>query len=170
MSRSAKRVYHNEKLAVYWDAALCTHAGICFTEMPRVFNPRKRPWINLDGANAEMVVEVVNACPTRALTFRWSDPEVNEQETSPKLRTSGELELDKRDMANGTLENKEIVPAKFKVMRNGPIVVTGDFIVLDSEGKQFKDMKMISLCRCGSSHEFPFCDGRHFNVQFYDDY
>jgi CDGSH-type Zn-finger protein len=46
---------------------------------------------------------------------------------------------------------------------NGPIRITGNFIIKDAEGKDFDlaGRTTISLCRCGLSSNKPFCDGTH---------
>jgi CDGSH-type Zn-finger protein len=52
---------------------------------------------------------------------------------------------------------------KVTVNPNGPIRIEGDFIITDTEGKEFglAGRKVISLCRCGFSQNKPFCDGNH---------
>jgi CDGSH-type Zn-finger protein len=46
---------------------------------------------------------------------------------------------------------------------NGPLRVTGNFVIKDSQGKDFDvaGRTTISLCRCGHSQNKPFCDGSH---------
>ena len=46
---------------------------------------------------------------------------------------------------------------------NGPLRVTGNFVIRDSQGKDFDvaGRTQISLCRCGGSQNKPFCDGTH---------
>ncbi|WP_070121607.1 CDGSH iron-sulfur domain-containing protein [Bacillus marinisedimentorum] len=50
---------------------------------------------------------------------------------------------------------------KLKVMDNGPLLVNGDFEVVDVEGNAFETKNSVSLCRCGLSGNKPFCDGAH---------
>ncbi|MCF8377924.1 MAG: CDGSH iron-sulfur domain-containing protein [Bacteroidales bacterium] len=54
-------------------------------------------------------------------------------------------------------------------MKNGPILVEGDFLVNYSTGEEIKATKMTSFCRCGHSHAQPFCDGTHRKVGFVDE-
>lgn len=56
--------------------------------------------------------------------------------------------------------------AKIKTNDNGPYVVTGSFELVDAEGNRFETKKAVSLCRCGQSHNKPFCDGTHKEVGF----
>lgn len=53
-------------------------------------------------------------------------------------------------------------------MPNGPLRITGNFVVKDSQGKDFdvSGRTTISLCRCGQSQNKPFCDGSHARTGF----
>lgn len=50
-----------------------------------------------------------------------------------------------------------------KVNNNGSLVVTGDFEIVDKDGKVYDlgGRDLVSLCRCGLSQNKPFCDGSH---------
>ena len=56
--------------------------------------------------------------------------------------------------------------AEIKVRENGPYRVSGDFRLVDAEGRQIdtkpyeKDGSVV-LCRCGESKTKPFCDKSH---------
>ncbi len=51
--------------------------------------------------------------------------------------------------------------AQFKVIKNGPLQVSGNFTLSDSEGKLITRQGPLFLCRCGKSSDKPFCDGSH---------
>lgn len=55
-----------------------------------------------------------------------------------------------------------------KVMDDGPLMVMGDFNIVDMEDVhfQFKGSQPIALCRCGKSASQPFCDGSHTTFDF----
>jgi CDGSH-type Zn-finger protein len=69
---------------------------------------------------------------------------------------------------------------RIKITENGPYIVTGNVplveftIVYDKDGysKEYKETKRYdagetySLCRCGKSHNKPFCDGTHIESNF----
>lgn len=69
---------------------------------------------------------------------------------------------------------------KVKVSKDGPYLVSGSLplreqsIVTDAEGgseewaftREFPDQASYALCRCGHSHDKPFCDGTHAKVGF----
>ena len=49
------------------------------------------------------------------------------------------------------------------VSNNGPLRVSGKFVIKDAQGNAFDlaGREAISLCRCGHSNNKPFCDGSH---------
>jgi CDGSH iron-sulfur domain-containing protein 3 len=53
------------------------------------------------------------------------------------------------------------VITQFRVIQNGPLEVTGDFIMKDDEGKAIAVKSPVYLCRCGASGNKPFCNGAH---------
>jgi uncharacterized Fe-S cluster protein YjdI len=61
--------YEKNGLTVSFDPRVCTHSGACVRGLFDVFDVARRPWVNLDGAPAEQVVEQVKRCPSGALQF-----------------------------------------------------------------------------------------------------
>jgi CDGSH iron-sulfur domain-containing protein 3 len=63
------------------------------------------------------------------------------------------------------------VSAEIKVRDNGPYRVSGEFRLVDSQGREIdvtphlKDGTIV-LCRCGESKTKPFCDKSHATVCF----
>ena len=51
--------------------------------------------------------------------------------------------------------------AEFKVLKNGPLQVSGKFKITDREGNIIEAQDPAFLCRCGGSNKKPFCDGSH---------
>lgn len=51
------------------------------------------------------------------------------------------------------------------VRTNGPLVVDGEFRLVDAEGNEIPILKK-ALCRCGGSMTKPFCDGHHSKIGF----
>lgn len=52
-----------------------------------------------------------------------------------------------------------------KVRDNGPLVVDGEFTLVDAAGNPIPIVKK-ALCRCGGSTTKPFCDGTHSKIGF----
>jgi len=50
---------------------------------------------------------------------------------------------------------------EIKVADNGPLRVSGEFILMDGEGNRLETKDQVSLCRCGLSDNKPFCNGAH---------
>ncbi|WP_462137423.1 CDGSH iron-sulfur domain-containing protein [Candidatus Mycalebacterium sp.] len=56
-----------------------------------------------------------------------------------------------------------------QILKDGPIIVSGDFEVLDSNGNKIECGDKSALCRCGESSSKPFCDGTHKKNGFRDE-
>jgi uncharacterized Fe-S cluster protein YjdI len=76
MMKKIIKKYTNGEITVIWQPDLCVHSGICFTELPDVFDPSDRPWINLKNATTNEIIDVVESCPTEALTFVFNVDEI----------------------------------------------------------------------------------------------
>ncbi|HZG15319.1 MAG TPA: CDGSH iron-sulfur domain-containing protein [Candidatus Bathyarchaeia archaeon] len=50
---------------------------------------------------------------------------------------------------------------EIKVADNGPLRVSGEFMLMDGEGNRLETKDQVSLCRCGLSDNKPFCNGAH---------
>lgn len=48
----------------------------------------------------------------------------------------------------------------------GPLLLQGNFELLDASGKAFFRGDKAALCRCGGSANKPFCDGTHKTINF----
>ena len=68
MENEVKR-YTNGEVTVVWRPGLCTHSAICVKGLRRVFDPRRRPWVDMSGADTKTIVEQVERCPSGALSY-----------------------------------------------------------------------------------------------------
>ncbi|OIQ75212.1 OsmC-like protein [mine drainage metagenome] len=64
-----KHTYPGDGVTVVWKPELCRHAARCATQLPTVFNPSAKPWVNMDGATSQEIMEQVAKCPTGALSI-----------------------------------------------------------------------------------------------------
>jgi uncharacterized Fe-S cluster protein YjdI len=64
------REYTNGETTVVWDEPKCIHSANCIRGLPKVFNPARRPWINLEGTPTAAIIETVGRCPSGALTIK----------------------------------------------------------------------------------------------------
>lgn len=130
-----KKEYSNGEITVVWQPKICMHSGICFRGLPNVFQPRVRPWIKIEAASTEDIVNQVKACPSGALSYyRNGEEEVIEEES---IRT------------------------EIEVLKNGPLRVHGTIKVIHKDGSEEIRHRRTSFCRCGGSSNKPFCDGSH---------
>jgi putative redox protein len=63
------RTYTNGEIVVEWRPELCIHCQECFNGLPQVFDPNKRPWVNINGASSQEIIDQVNKCPSQALSI-----------------------------------------------------------------------------------------------------
>lgn len=57
-------------------------------------------------------------------------------------------------------------PLKIKRAPNGPLLVTGNFVIRSASGRDGWQGTKAALCRCGRSKNKPFCDGSHKDAGF----
>lgn len=60
-------------------------------------------------------------------------------------------------------------PVRIKVRDDGPLKVSGPFVLEDGEGHEVplpQDGRAVVLCRCGESADKPFCDASHRGCGF----
>lgn len=162
MGNPNDRQYSNDKITVFWKPAKCIHATTCYRELIEVYNPRNRPWVNMKGASTERIIEVTNKCPTQAIYWKYNKD--LDEPIKISLDFKDEVTPETMHMSSQTVEPS----AKVSIMRDGPILVDGEFEAFDSDGRKLKPMLMTSFCRCGHSRTQPFCDGMHRKVGFID--
>lgn len=61
--------YSNDDITVVWKPDVCIHSTLCWHGLLQVFDPRKRPWIDMEGADTEAIIAQVEKCPSGALTW-----------------------------------------------------------------------------------------------------
>jgi uncharacterized Fe-S cluster protein YjdI len=61
--------YTNDHVTVIWKPEVCIHSKNCWKGLITVFNPQVRPWINMNGASTDRIIEQVKKCPSGALSY-----------------------------------------------------------------------------------------------------
>jgi uncharacterized Fe-S cluster protein YjdI len=128
---NVQREYTNGEITVKWRPHLCDHSAVCLIKLPKVFDNTKRPWLNMQGASTNEIID------TAALTFKYNKDILKKEE--------GEI----------------VPKTEILIVDGGPARISGDFIMKDEAGNVICKETKISLCRCGKSGKLPFCDGSH---------
>ncbi len=160
---SGGKRYKNKDITVYWKPSACIHASYCYRELIEVFDPSRRPWVDMNGSDTEKIIEVVNLCPTEALTWKWNDEAKNDL---VQKDMTNHIKFRRPELVEAVEPVEDEKPVSVKIMTDGPIVLKGNFtIVYDNTRKEVHE-GIISICRCGASDHQPFCDGRHRKIGF----
>ncbi len=61
--------FSNNDLTITYEPSVCINSGRCARELSDVFRTSVIPWIDLDGAPFQSIVDQVKKCPSGALKF-----------------------------------------------------------------------------------------------------
>ena len=137
----AKKTFEGKDADVHWDGKLCIHIGECGRDSSELFVGGRKPWCQPDLVTIGSAKDVIDRCPTGALTL------------TPKDGTEAE-----------TPDSENTI----SVMYNGPLYVRGD-LQIDGAGAAPDGVRYrAALCRCGQSKNKPFCDNAHDEAGFRD--
>lgn len=137
----AMRHYADDAIDVSYDVRRCIHAAECIRGLPAVFDSSRRPWIVPSAASADAIADVIARCPSGALHFTRRDGGPSETPQKPTM----------------------IEPTP-----GGPYYVRGFVELRSADGSSVVEDVRMALCRCGQSHNKPFCDNSHFAAGFDD--
>lgn len=138
-SKGKTKEYTNGELTIVWEPGICSHSEVCINCLPEVYNPYGKPWITIEKASTNQLIEQLNKCPSGALSYYMND-------RGKSVATTKETEIN--------------------VMPDGPLVVGGSIKVIDSEGNSISKTNKTAFCRCGGSGNKPYCDGTHAKIGF----
>lgn len=139
MESSKTKEYSNGEITIVWKPGACIHSTNCWKGkdgLLSVFNPSKRPWVNMEGAATDAIIAQVEKCPSGALSYyRNDEAEVKEENSIPNVH--------------------------IQVAPGGPLLVKGSVSITLEDGTIETKDQMCALCRCGKSANKPYCDGSH---------
>ncbi len=75
MEKEIVKNYSNGELTVVWKPNLCIHSGVCVRTLPKVYNPKEKPWIKPENASTEDLKAQINKCPSGALSYIMNEVE-----------------------------------------------------------------------------------------------
>jgi uncharacterized Fe-S cluster protein YjdI len=133
------REYGSHEIRVQWYASRCIHSAACVRALPLVFDPRRRPWVDVSAADADAIADAVMLCPTGALHF--TRPGTDSHRQAPET-------------------------VSVRAVSDGPYMITGPVTVTDARGNVIREDTRMALCRCGQSKHLPFCDNTHRAIGF----
>jgi CDGSH-type Zn-finger protein/uncharacterized Fe-S cluster protein YjdI len=125
---------------VRWDGRLCIHIAECGNAAGDLFEAGRDPWCIPEKCAKDEVREIVERCPSGALTY-------HDKEGGP-----------------------ETAPAEnnLMVVYNGPLYASGDLDLKGAPRDMAGVRYRAALCRCGQSKNKPFCDNSHLQAGFED--
>ncbi|MCI5055516.1 MAG: (4Fe-4S)-binding protein, partial [Flavobacteriales bacterium] len=123
--------YTKGDLKVRWEPGKCIHSKKCWKGLLEVFDPRRKPWVDLEAADNDKIMAQIDQCPSAALSYEKANS--------------------KSDDANQT---------KVTLIDNGPALIEGTLELNMPDGQKWTTSK-VALCRCGKSGKNPYCDGSH---------
>jgi uncharacterized Fe-S cluster protein YjdI len=109
--------YSNDDITIVWKPNTCIHSTKCWKGLISVFNPKKRPWIDPQGADTETIINQVQACPSGALSFYYNNEAQKEKE-------------------------QEAIRMEVKVAAGGPLLVAGEVKIIHKKTEAKRCVRM----------------------------
>ncbi len=132
--------YRGKKITIFDNRSVCAHAGYCTDGLSTVFRYGEESFVDPDGADIAEIIDIIGQCPSGALSYTLEDES----------------------------ETRIIDDASIFIAPNGPYVVKGKVVLLDTAKGKGASESHCTLCRCGASKNKPFCDGSHWEIEFTD--
>jgi CDGSH-type Zn-finger protein/uncharacterized Fe-S cluster protein YjdI len=132
------RRYTGDQADITYNLKRCIHAQECIHRLSTVFDNKRRPWIDASQAAPDAIQEVVALCP------------------------SGALHLDRKD---GGENERQLTQNTITLWKDGPLQLRGNLTIQGAHTEVVGETRA-TLCRCGESHNKPFCDNSHKDVAF----
>ncbi|MHB8894281.1 MAG: CDGSH iron-sulfur domain-containing protein [Candidatus Geothermincolia bacterium] len=134
-----RRSYAGEKITIHDNRHICAHPHFCVNGLPAVFRYGQKPWIDPGAAPPGEIIEVVERCPSGALSYSVDGVEHRDLDREPSITVS----------------------------KDGPYYLVGGIEVVGEEPRAEEvSREHCACCRCGHSSNKPFCDGTHRTIGF----
>lgn len=147
--------YNTKNLTIGWEPEKCIHSALCAKGLSAVFNPKAKPWINVDGADEISITNQIDKCPSGALSYTKGielpiekpvvagvSPVILELEKNKKLAWCSCGKSNNQPWCDGAHKGSGLSPKVFEV----------------------EETKAYALCMCKKTSNGPFCDGSHSKV------
>lgn len=69
-------MFSNDEITVTYEPRCCVNAELCARQLSNVFRHSVIPWIDLDGADTDKIIQQINKCPSGALKYHINTKEV----------------------------------------------------------------------------------------------
>lgn len=67
------KTYKNNDIEVFWNPRICQHAGKCVRGNAKVFDAKRRPWVDVSQAPVSEIARVIDQCPSGALQYVFNN-------------------------------------------------------------------------------------------------
>ena len=137
MSQAAAQAFNGPTETLLDNQNYCAFARFC-DRGGRIWN------LVMEGRNPALAAEEANLCPSgRLLMFtRAGESLAEKSEPSVHLIEDGGLKI------------------------SGPLWIRGGIKVIGADGSVYEVRQKQTLCRCGASHNKPFCNGKHAGIHW----
>jgi len=125
------------------DDGRCAFARFCHKEHGDVWTLTRN---SNDPELKEEAIEAAKDCPAGRLLAKQKTGEILEYEHEPSIIIIQD-------------------PQKYV---SGGIFVKGKIPIISSRGQTYEIRNRVTLCRCGHSHNLPFCDATHISSKYSD--
>lgn len=71
-----ENVFSNDEITVTYEPRCCINAEFCAQQLSNVFRSSVIPWIDLEGAQSDEIINQINKCPSGALKYQLNKKEV----------------------------------------------------------------------------------------------
>ena len=158
-----EKQYKNEEITVSWKPEQCIHSTLCWKGLTEVFQPRNRPWVNMEGAPSKAIVDQVLKCPSGALGVSFNDSAKQRKFEEARALKPGNAKVYKKEPIQVEVqENRLFSWCSCGLSENSP------FCDSAHRGSEFRSVKVrpektekVWLCQCKQTSNPPYCDGTH---------